>query len=159
ACGWLHRGRGEPGSEKVEDAASGHASFRGDRTGRSSSILRGLPGDEATRPGRGSPCRCYTNPTHGTFLPRCFQGPQYLVGRDGRFVDTYTHGIIDGVGDSRNDRVKRPLAGLLGAEGSFAVGNLYQDGFDFGCIQRRGEFIIQQGWDLVSPLAEDLLLH
>src|SRR5258708_36680746 len=108
-----------------------------------------LPGDETAWPGRRSLCWCYANATGGTFFLRRFQGAQYLVGRDGGFIDTHAHGIIDGVGDGRNDGVERPLARLLGAERPFAVGNLYQDGFDFRRIQRRGELIVQQGGDFV----------
>ena len=100
--------------------------------------------------------------TCGTLGSRCifgFQCPENFIGGDWSLVNAYANGIEDGIGDGRNDRVQWTLPRLFASKGAFKIRNFDEDGFDFRCIKRRGQFVIQQRWDLMPPLAKDLLLH
>src|SRR6266849_1833084 len=141
----------------VAAATSGKAPFRRYRNTHLS-ILR-LPGDETARPGRWCRGGHHCDTARRTFFLRCFQSLEHLVGRDGSLINAYANGIKDSIDDGRNDRVQWPLPGFLSAKWPFTVRHLHQDSFNFGRVKGGGKFVIQQGWYLVSPLAEDLLFH
>src|SRR5712691_3724332 len=159
----------------VEVATSGNASLRGGTLDCAFILLlalaicagyprylhgcRGLPGNETGRPGRRSLGGLHT---YSALRPRCISGFQCLenfVRSDGSLVDAYANGIEDGVGDGRNDRVQRSLSRLFASKGAFKIRNFDEDGFDFRRVKRCGKFVVQQRWNLMSPFAEDLLLH
>src|SRR5260370_18916659 len=66
-----------------------------------------------------------------------------FFGSDGDFVDTNSHGVVDGIGHRRHDRQKRALTGFLSAQRAARIGLLDQLGDYFGHIERGRALILK----------------
>src|SRR5205823_10718390 len=83
---------------------------------------------------------------------------QDLLRGDRSLVEAHADRVVHRVGDGRDHGVQRSLSGLLRAERTFGVDALDHDRFQYGCIERGWDLVVEERRLLVQAAAEDLLL-